>query len=72
MDSSVLEHDPAAGFFGYGNGSSVSIIVWEYLQQITDCQLLRKDSVSWSESATLQLMLTVVRWGLDGAEVRFS
>ena len=58
-----------AFFFGYGKGSSDSITVWEYLRRVTDSQLLRKDSVSWSESATLQRMLTVVRKGLEVAEV---
>jgi hypothetical protein len=72
LDSSGLEYDPAAGFFGFGKGSSDSITVWEYLRQVTDPHLLREDSVSWSESATLQRIVTVVRKGLDGAEVRVT
>jgi hypothetical protein len=48
VDSAGAEYGPVAGSYEHGTESSGSIKGGEFLDQPSDCQLLKKYSASWS------------------------
>jgi hypothetical protein len=48
LDSSGSGQGPVAGSCEHGNQLSGSIKFWEFLEWLTDCWLLKKDSAPWN------------------------
>jgi hypothetical protein len=48
LDTSGLRYGPVAGFYEDSNEPSGSVKGGEFIDQLNDCELLKKDSARWS------------------------
>lgn len=44
----MAQRGPVAGFFEHGNETSGFTKCWEFLAQLSDCQIFKMDSATWS------------------------
>jgi hypothetical protein len=52
LDLTGSEYNTVVGSFEHGNNHSGTITGEEFIDNLSDCQLLKKNSVSWDELVT--------------------
>jgi len=61
MYSSESVEGQVFGCCEHGNGSSFSLITWELIDQLRDCQLLKNKYASWLFVTQLLTLLSMFR-----------